>query len=224
MLDSLVKPYIDKPMAQIGKNLVEKNITATQVTITGFVIGLIAAFAAGMQAYMFGLLMMLANRFSDELDDAVADAGKRTPFGTYIDVITNIVFYGAIVLMFGMGQDQNLGASFVMFSFMAMTSTYYASIILDGKKQSPTTAGKLTFSPGSIIEGTETTIYLVLIFLFPGAFAALSMIFGMLCWATTAGRVYETMISLQEKKMKAGPEPEKPEPAPEDDSEKGKDL
>ncbi|MEM6781760.1 MAG: hypothetical protein AAF569_07850 [Pseudomonadota bacterium] len=202
MLDSFVKPYIDKPIATAGQNLVEKRITSTQVTIGGFAIGLLAAFAAGMQAYGIGLILMLINRLSDELDDAVADASTRTPFGTYIDVITNMVFYGAVVLMFGMGQGQNLGAAFVLFCFMTMTSTYYASVILGSNQNTPTTAGKLTFSPGSLIEGTETTIYLILIFLFPSAFAALSMIFGFLCLVTAGGRIYATMQDLKETPAK----------------------
>lgn len=198
MLDSFVKKYTSEPVGKVAAALAEKNITASQVTLAGLGVGLVAAFAAGMQAYALGLILMLINRFSDDLDDAVADISGRTPFATYIDVISNVVFYGTVVFMFGLGQTQSMGAAFVLFSFMVMTATYYASIILGMEGEKPKKAGKINFSPNSLVEGTETTIYLILIFLFPSAFAALSMIFGLLCWVTAGGRIYTTYQALKE--------------------------
>ena len=197
MLDSFVKPYIEKPATQIGKNLADNNFTSTQISLGGFVIGVLAAFAAGMQAYGIGLLLLIANRLSDMVDDAVADASTRTPFSTYADAITNVVFYGLVVFMFGLGQGQSLGASFVLFSFMAMTATYYASVILGKDTGEQQTAGKVSFAPGALVETSEINIFLFLIFLFPGAFSALAMIFGLMCWVTAFGRIYTTMQSLK---------------------------
>lgn len=196
MLDSFVKPYIEKYVTQVGKNLAGNKFTATQITLGGFVVGVLASFCAGMQAYSIGLILMLANRISDGLDDAVADASERTAFGTYMDAITNIVFFGLVIFMFGIGQGQGTAAAFVIFSFMSMTATHYASVIL-GNDQKPQTAGKVTFAPGSLVEGTELTLYLVLIFLLPGMFAPISMLFGLLCWVTAFGRIFSTMQELQ---------------------------
>ncbi len=196
MLDSFVKPYIEKYVTQVGKNLHGNKFTATQITLGGFVVGVLASFCAGMQAYGIGLILMLANRASDVLDDAVADAGTRTAFGTYMNAITNIVFFGLVIFMFGIGQGQGTAAAFVIFSFMSMTATHYASIIL-GNDQKPQTAGKVSFAPGSVVEGTEITIYLALIFLLPGMFAPISMLFGLLCWVTAFGRIFATMQELK---------------------------
>ena len=196
MLDSTVKPYIEKPINNAAKALVEKGFTPAQITMGGFIIGVLAAFAAGMQWYLIGLILVILNRLSDELDDAAAKIEERTQFGVYLDVITNFIFYGLVVLMVGMGTGQNLGAAFVLFCFMGMSSTYFASVILGTDQKEVKTSDGITFSPGSLVEGTETSIYLLLIFLFPGAFAAISMIFGFMCLVTMGGRIMETRDQL----------------------------
>lgn len=61
-----------------GKKLHQAGISANSVTITGFVIGLLAINFLSMGMYGFALLCILINRAFDALDGSIAKyAGKR---------------------------------------------------------------------------------------------------------------------------------------------------
>jgi hypothetical protein len=72
------------------------------------------------------------------------------------------------------------GASFLGFAILA--EKHGLSTQAQGAKS-------LYYSNG-ILEGTETIVFFVLLCLFPGAFSALAWVFGGLCFATAALRIY----------------------------------
>ena len=72
MIDAQLRRYIDPPFNRIAASLKRTSITANQVTITGFVIGLAVIPALALHLYCLAIVIIVINRFSDGLDGAIA--------------------------------------------------------------------------------------------------------------------------------------------------------
>jgi len=96
-----------------------------------------------------------------------------------------------VPLGFALADPQNaLAAAFLIFSFVGSGSSFLAYAILAAKRGEAELPKRKAFHHlGGLTEGFETILCFVLMCLFPGAFADLAWIFGVLCWLTTATRV-----------------------------------
>ena len=68
MLDSTLRPLVDRALGPPARLLVRLGVTANMVTWTGFVIGMGAAASIAAGWFTAGLVMILANRMCDGLD------------------------------------------------------------------------------------------------------------------------------------------------------------
>src|SRR5262245_19042646 len=83
VFDSRLRPLIDPPLNAAGHRLAALGVSADQVTLAGFIFGLLAAGAIGAGAFFVGLVLVVANRLCDGLDGAVARASAMTDRGGY---------------------------------------------------------------------------------------------------------------------------------------------
>lgn len=193
MLDHHVRPWIDPLVNWIGKKLAACGLTANTLTIIGFMFGVIAMFCIMLQLYYAGLLFFILNRICDGLDGAVARHIALTDFGGFLDIVCDFIIYAGIVFAFGVANpDKSLYAAFLIFSFIGPMASFLAYAIVAAKQKIETTrrGHKSFYYLGGICEGVETIVALVSMCLFTNYFAVICMIFGGLCWLTTAGRVY----------------------------------
>ena len=72
MLDTSLRPLIDRPLQAAGSWLADRGVRANAVTLAGLVVGLLAAVAIAYGEFTAGFLLILANRVLDGLDGAVA--------------------------------------------------------------------------------------------------------------------------------------------------------
>lgn len=196
MLDALARRLIDPPLDRMGRALARAGISANAITLTGALIGLMTIPALWIEAYPLALALIAVNRLFDGLDGAVARHARRTDIGGYLDIVGDFLFYSAVPFGFALADpDANaLAAAFVIYSFIGTGASFLAYAILAAKHGRTTTkrGAKSFYYMGGLAEGTETIVFLVAICLFPGAFATLAVVFGILCWITTAGRVLAT--------------------------------
>lgn len=193
MLDHHVRPWIDPIVNAIGKKLAARGFTANTLTLIGFIFGVVAMGFIMMQHYYGGLLFFILNRLCDGLDGAVARHMALTDFGGFLDIVCDFIIYAGIVFAFGVANpDKLLYASFLIFSFIGPMSSFLAYAIVAAKQKIETVrrGHKSFYYLGGLCEGLETIIALVLMCLFPHYFAVICVVFGVLCWMTTAGRVY----------------------------------
>lgn len=192
MLDRYLRPLIDRPLALAGGVLAATGISANAITLLGLLIGLLSVPALALQRYDLALLAVIGNRLSDGLDGAVARRTRLTDFGGYLDIVVDMIFYGAVVFGFALAQPANaLWAALLLVSFMGTSSSFLAYGILAAKRGLSTEAqGKKSFFySAGLIEGTETAGFLVLICILPQHFALLAQLFAALCGVTVLGRV-----------------------------------
>jgi phosphatidylglycerophosphate synthase len=194
MLDSYIRPLIDPAVNQFGKVFAKADISANAVTITGFSFAIGSFAALVFQFYILALILILISRSLDGIDGAVARNSPEgaTDLGAYLDIITDMLFYAGFVFFFALSRpDMYLPALFLLFSFMGTSSTFLTYAILAEKKGFKTEerGKKSFFYLGGLAEGTETLIAFTLICLFPDSFPLIAVIFGIMCWLTTIGRI-----------------------------------
>ena len=74
MLDKAVQSALRPVLHRMGAALVRRGVGADAVTLAGFVTGMAAAVAIGLQHALTGLVLLLLSRLLDGLDGAVARA------------------------------------------------------------------------------------------------------------------------------------------------------
>jgi phosphatidylglycerophosphate synthase len=192
MLDTLLRPLIDPPLSRVAKSLSDQGFMANRITWIGFVLGLAGCVCAGFQAYIPAMVLILLSRGLDILDGAVARAGGRvTEWGAYLDITLDFVIYAAFPVFFILGQPEHaLAAAFLLFSYIGTASTFLAFAIIAAKRGLTTTerGEKSFYHQGGIVGATETVLFIMVCCLYPEAFSAFAVIFGLLCGMTALQR------------------------------------
>jgi phosphatidylglycerophosphate synthase len=194
MLDGMMRGVIDAPLNSGGRWLANRGASANVVTLTGLVLGLIAAalIACGLSGFVVAV-PLLASRLADGLDGAVARARGNSDFGGYLDIVCDFAFYGAVPLAFVL-RDPGLNGpagAFLLAAFYANGATFLGFAILAAKRGMETTSRgeKSLYFTAGLLEGTETILFFLLIVLFPAVFVPAAWAFGALCLVTAAARV-----------------------------------
>ncbi|WP_062265559.1 CDP-alcohol phosphatidyltransferase family protein [Endozoicomonas arenosclerae] len=194
MLDRWTSLWIRPPLTHLARPLKQWGVTADQVTLAGFLIGLSALPLLAFELYLPALLAILCNRIMDGLDGALARITEATDAGGYLDITLDFIFYSGVVLGFAFADPERnaLVASLLIFTFMGTGSSFLAYAIMAEKKG----LSDLNFSHKSfyylngLAEGTETIGIFVLFCLFPHYFPILAAIFAAICILTTITRVW----------------------------------
>lgn len=202
MFDAILRHVIDPPLNKLGTAAAKLGISANAVTITGFAIGIAAVPFLVVEHYWTALALILVNRFFDGLDGAVARQSLLSDFGGYLDIICDFIFYSAVVFAFALARPENAVVSaFLIFSFMGTAATFLAYAVMAEKHKVTTNIRgiKALYYLGGLAEGAETIIAFVLFCLFPDFFREVAIIFGVMCWITTATRIYAAYVTFAKK-------------------------
>lgn len=203
MIDPLLNEILRPPLAFVAKPLVRLGITANQVTIFGFVLGILAVPAIIAEYFDLALVFILLNRLSDGLDGAVARHTQTTDAGGYLDISLDFIFYSAIPFAFIVSHpEQNaLAGSLLMLSFTATGSCFLAFAIMASKYKidNPQYPNKSLYYMGGLAEGFETILVLCLFCLFPENFVSIALVYTAACCITAGVRImtgYQTLNRL----------------------------
>ncbi|MGO1120785.1 CDP-alcohol phosphatidyltransferase family protein [Rhodovibrionaceae bacterium A322] len=192
MLDAALRQIIDPPLNRAGRLLAGLGVTANQVTVSGFVLGLLSLPLIAADQTLWGLFFILLNRLFDGLDGAVARQRGPNDFGGYLDIVLDFVFYSGVVLAFAYQDPSNsYAALFLVWSFSGTGSSFLAYAIFAAKRKITTAirGSKSLYYLGGLTEGTETIALFVFICLWPSLFKEAAYVFGTLCWITTITRI-----------------------------------
>ncbi len=202
MLDAVARHLIDPPLNAIGARLAARGVSANQVTLFGFVLGVAALPALATGQFGTALGLIAANRIADGLDGAVARQSETTDLGGYLDIVGDFIFYSTVPFGFALAMPETnaVPAAFLIFSFVGTGSSFLTYAIVAAKRGLSTElrGAKSFYYLGGLTEGTETIAVFVAMCLFPSAFWWLAWIFGGLCWITTATRIASAWIAFKE--------------------------
>lgn len=194
MLDRFATRLIQPAVMRLAHTLARQGVSANQLSFTGFALGLVAALLIAQQAYLAGLVGILASRLCDGLDGAVARATQPTDRGGFLDITLDFMFYAAIPLAFAFADPaaNALPAAVLLCAFMGTGSSFLAFAVIAAKRNMASTAcpDKSFYFLGGLTEATETLGFFVAMCLWPQHFAALAWVFAGLCALTTLTRLW----------------------------------
>jgi phosphatidylglycerophosphate synthase len=190
MFDTYVRRVIDPFLNKLSAAKVIDRYHPNQLTIFGFAVGLSVIPLLAMELYTVALVVILINRIIDGLDGILARRKNvQSDFGGFLDIVCDFIFYSAVIFGFALARlDNALAACFLIFSFIACGTAFLSyAIIVEKRGKQPKT--KSFYHLGGLTEGTETIVAFVLMCLFPAYFNVIAIIFGAMCWVTTAFRI-----------------------------------
>lgn len=191
----VVKERVLNPVAeQISGGSVPIHPTTITIIAGGF--GIAAAAAAWQQMYWLGLAFWAVNRILDGLDGTVARlTNQQSDMGGYIDILLDDLAYSIIVLAFAAGINTipaYLAAGALLVSYRVNAASWmYLSSLLEKRQAGAKSNQEMTSitMPAGLIEGTETVIFYVLFYIFPGYIVPLFWVFAALVTITIVQRV-----------------------------------
>lgn len=200
MLDAHMRKLINPPLDRVAETLVRAGISANQVTIAGFALGMVSVLLIASGAYLWALAVLLVSRTCDGLDGAIARRTRLTDVGGYLDITLEFIFYASVVFGFALADPQMnaLAAAFLTASFMGPAATFLAYAIFAAKHGITTEirGAKSLYYLGGLTEGTETILCFVLMCLFPAWFPVIAAVYGVMCWVTAGTRIYAAVITF----------------------------
>jgi len=193
MLDRAANAALMPLLQVIARALVRLRVSADAVTVLGFAVGVAAAAAIALQAYLLGLALILASRLADGLDGPVARLTQPTDRGAFLDITLDFLFYASIPLAFALADPaaHALPAAVLLAAFIGTGSSFLAFAVLAHKRgiASRDYPNKGLYYLGGLTEATETLICFGLMCLWPAHFAWWAYGFAVLCALTTATRI-----------------------------------
>lgn len=187
---ALIKPVVDAA----GRQLARVGVTGNQLTGTGFLIGLIAAFLIASGAYIAGAVAIISSRLCDALDGSVARYTAPTDRGGFLDIALDFLFYASIPLAFAVADPTRnaLAAATLLAAFVGTASSFLAFAVMAAKRGLHSTAypNKSFYFLGGLAEATETLMIFVAMCVWPQHFSVLAYAFSAACLITIATRIW----------------------------------
>ena len=192
MIDAKLLPLQRRLLRPIALGLVTFGVRADQVTMTGFLLGIVALPLLASQQYTWALVFILLNRVLDGIDGEVARLTIATDRGAFLDIALDFVFYALIPLGFALADvtENALAAAVLLAAFVGTGSSFLAFSLMAQKRKlhAQKFPSKGLYYLGGLTEGAETIAVFVAFCLWPDLFTPLAYGFAFACGLTTLSR------------------------------------
>jgi len=189
MLDPVARAALEPAARWAGSRLAAMGVGADALTLSGFVVGIGAAVAAGRGQWTVALVLWLVNRGLDGLDGAVARAAVPTDRGAFLDIAADFTVYGAFVVGVAVAvPDARLACAVLLAAYYVNGSVFLAFSSLAERRGLDIGDERSLRFIGGLTEGTETIIVHVLFCLLPAAAAVIAWTFAAAVAATALWR------------------------------------
>lgn len=206
MLDKFITPVIKPLLTPIVVFVHKRGMTADQITVAGFLMGLLAVPLLAFEFWYGALLAIILNRILDGLDGALArHTGQSSSAGGFLDITLDFLFYAAIPLGFIIANpEQNaLAGALLLAAFIGTGSSFLAFAIAAEKfkLEKPQFKYKSFYYLNGLTEGTETIALFIAFCLWPQHFALLATLFAIACAITIFTRIHGGYHTLKQQEF-----------------------
>ncbi|MBT6100142.1 MAG: CDP-alcohol phosphatidyltransferase family protein [Oceanospirillaceae bacterium] len=192
MIDAKLLPLQRRLLRPMALGLVTFGVRADQVTITGFLVGIVALPLLASEQYIWTLVFILLDRLLDGIDGEVARLTITTDRGAFLDIALDFVFYALIPLGFALANvtENALAAAVLLAAFVGTGSSFLAFSLMAEKRKlhAQKFPSKGLYYLGGLTEGAETIAVFVAFCLWPNLFTPLAYGFAFACGLTTLSR------------------------------------
>ncbi len=201
MLDKYIVPLLKQPLKRLALKLDKRGISADQISIVGFVIGLLCVLMLSLGQTEIALLLLLLNRTADGVDGELARINQPTDAGAFLDISLDFIFYALFPVGFAIASpaDNALPAAVLIASFVGTGASFLAFSSMANKHniEHPDFAYKGMYYLNGLAEGTETILCFVFMCLLPHYFAVIAWVFAGICVLTALNRVVFGYLTLK---------------------------
>ncbi|WP_210541859.1 CDP-alcohol phosphatidyltransferase family protein [Rhodoferax sp. PAMC 29310] len=194
MLDRTATALIKPAVQGMATVLFRVGLTANQITVAGFALGIFSAVLIANGAYVLGAVALLTSRLLDALDGAVARMSQATDQGGFLDIALDFLFYASIPLAFAVADPPRnaLPAAVLLAAFIGTATSFLAFAAIAAKRglNSLDYPDKSFYFLGGLTEATETLAFFAAMCVWPEHFATLAYVFAALCVVTIATRLW----------------------------------
>ena len=201
MLDATMRRLIDPPL-NAAAAAINTKISANQITIGGFLLGLVACYAVTQGLFITALIFLLLNRLADGLDGAVARQTAPSDLGAYLDIVADFLLWALLPLAFLLHDRENAVAAAILLSSFAMSMTVFLAFAIQAEKRALTSEAqgkKGMYYLAGLAEGTETIGFFTFTLLYPAAFVPAALLFAAFVYLSVIGRLMVSVQSLRQK-------------------------
>ncbi len=204
MLDKYITPVIKPVLTPVVKFLAARGVTADQLTLAGFAIGLLAVPLLALQLWYLALATIIINRIFDGLDGALARyCGQSSSAGGFLDITLDFLFYAAIPLGFILANpEQNAIAGAILLATFIGTGSSFLAFAIAAEKfklEKPQFKYKSFYYLNGLTEGTETIALFIAFCIWPEHFAIMAYVFAFACAITIVTRIYGGYVTLKQQ-------------------------
>lgn len=208
MLDKFITPVIKPLLTPVVMLMHKRGITADQLTVVGFLVGLLAVPLLAFEMWYGALVAIALNRILDGLDGALARyANQSSSAGGFLDITLDFLFYAAIPLGFILANpEQNaIAGSLLLTTFIGTGSSFLAFAIAAEKfkLEKPQFKYKSFYYLNGLTEGTETIALFIAFCIWPQHFAVMASIFAIACGITIFTRIHGGYHTLKQQEADA---------------------
>jgi phosphatidylglycerophosphate synthase len=200
MLDPFMRRLIDPPLKGVAA-IWPRRVSANQITIFGFVLGVGCFLAIATNSLTAALILLGLNRLADGLDGAVARAQSPSELGAYLDIVADFALWGLLPIGFIILDSDNSVAAAVLLSSFSMSMTVFLAFAIMAEKRGLETDAqgrKSFFYVAGLAEGTETIAFFAIAIIWPGAFIPAAFVYAGIVYVSVIGRVASSYSILKE--------------------------
>ncbi|OLF74643.1 hypothetical protein AWH60_08360 [Pseudoalteromonas haloplanktis] len=203
MLDKFVTPIIKPLLTPVVMLINKSGITANQLTVFGFLVGMFAVPLLAFEMWYGALIAIALNRILDGLDGALARyANQSSSAGGFLDITLDFLFYAAIPLGFILANPaQNAIAGAILLTTFIGTGSSFLAFAIAAEKfklDKPQFKYKSFYYLNGLTEGTETIALFVAFCIWPQHFAIMASLFAAACAITIFTRIYGGYHTLKQ--------------------------
>ena len=192
MLDQKFNLFFRPVLTKFATILLKHQISPNQITLFSFILGIFCFIFLSLGFIYTALLFFLLNRIFDGVDGALARLKEPTDLGGFYDIISDFLIYALLPFGFILFDNNNfLSMSLLLTSFIGTCSTFLTTAWIFEKKKIKIEqrSQKSFFYSEGLIEGTETIILFIMMFLFYEVANFIAWIFAILCFITSITRI-----------------------------------
>ena len=199
MLDPFVRRLIDPPLKGVA-SIWPRWVSANQITIFGFVLGIGSFLAIATNNLSAALMLLGLNRLADGLDGAVARAQNPSELGAYLDIVADFALWGLLPIAFIILDRDNSVAAAVLLSSFSMSMTVFLAFAIMAEKrglENDAQGHKSFFYLAGLAEGTETIAFFGIVIIWPSTFIPAAFVYAVIVYVSVIGRVASSYSILK---------------------------
>tara|TARA_B100001057_G_scaffold418660_1_gene438015 strand:- start:59 stop:676 length:618 start_codon:yes stop_codon:yes gene_type:complete len=199
MLDPFVRRLIDPPLKGVA-SIWPRWVSANQITIFGFVLGIGSFLAIATNNLSTALILLGLNRLADGLDGAVARVQNPSELGAYLDIVADFALWGLLPIAFIiLDRDNSVAAAVLLSSFSMSMSVFLAFAIMAEKRglENDAQGHKSFFYLAGLAEGTETIAFFGIVIIWPSTFIPAAFVYAVIVYVSVIGRVASSYSILK---------------------------